>query len=89
MQQACENYKICVTHICDPSAQHQSRFLHVEFKNHFVEHSLCYNLVKTRSQYYFSIQSYGILKTGKTPNLKAHNNEEMAVKEKEPYFNII
>ena len=58
-------------------------------KNHFVEHSLCYNLVKTRSQYYFSIQSYGILKTGKTSNLKAHNNEKMAVNEKEPYFNII
>ena len=28
--------------------------------NHFVEHSLCYKLVKTRSHYYFSIQSYGI-----------------------------
>ena len=28
---------------------------------------LCYKLVKTRSQYYFSIQSYGIL-------MKAKNN---------------
>ena len=52
-------------------------------------HSLCYKLVKTRNQYYFSIQSYGILKTPKTSNLKAHNDEKMAVKEKEPYFNII
>ena len=46
-------------------------------------------MVKNRSQYYFSIQSYGILKTLKTPNLKAHNNEKMAVEEKEPHFNII
>ena len=57
-------------------------------KIHFVEHSLCYNLEKTRSQYYFSAQSYGILKTVKTSNLKGHNNEKMTVKEKEPYFNI-
>ena len=57
--------------------------------NHFVEHSMCYTLVKTRSQYYFSIQSYGILKTAKTSNLKAHNDEKMTVKEKEPCFNII
>ena len=55
----------------------------------FVEHSQCYNLVKTRSQYYFSVQSYGILKTVKTSNVKALNDEKMAVKEKEPYFNII
>ena len=54
-----------------------------------VEYSLCYKLVKTLNQYYFSIQSYGILKTAKTSNLKAHNNEKMAVKEKEPYFNIV
>ena len=46
-------------------------------------------MVKTRSQYYFSIQSYEILKTVKTSNLEAHNNEKMAVKAKEPYFNII
>ena len=52
--------------------------------NHFVEYSPCYKLVKTKSQYYFSIQSYGILKTAKTSNLKAHNDEKMAVKEKEP-----
>ena len=51
---------------------------------HFVEYSLCYKLVKTRSQYYFSLQSYGILKTAKKSNLKAHNDEKMAVKEKEP-----
>ena len=44
---------------------------------------------ETRSQYYFSIQSYGNLKPVKTSNLKAHNNEKMAVKEKEPYVNII
>ena len=30
-----------------------------------------------------------ILKTAETSNPKAHNNEKMAVKEKEPYFNII
>ena len=29
------------------------------------------------------------LKTVETSNLKAYNNEKMAVKEKEPYFNII
>ena len=57
--------------------------------NHFEEHSLCYKLVKTRSQYYFSIQSYEILKTVKTSNLNAHNIEKMAVKEKESYLNII
>ena len=51
-----------------------SRFLHVEFNI-----PLCR---ATRSQYYFSIQSYGFLKTAKTSNLKAHNNEKMAVKEK-------
>ena len=56
---------------------------------HLVEYSLAYKLMKTRSQYYFSIQSYGILKTAKTSNLKVHNNEKMAIKEKEPYFNII
>ena len=55
----------------------------------FVEYSLCYKLVKTRSQYYFSIQSYGILKTAKISNPKVPNDEKMAVKEKEPYFNII
>ena len=54
-----------------------SQFLHVEFN------------IQTERQYYFSIQSYGILKTEKTSNLKAHKNEKMAVKEKEPYFNII
>ena len=58
-------------------------------KIHFVELSLCYNLVKTRSQNYFSVHSYGILNTAKTSNLKVQNNEKMAVKEKEPYFNII
>ena len=58
-------------------------------KYDFVEHCLCYKLVKTKSQYYFSIQSCGILKTVKTSNLKAHNYEIMAVKEKEPYFNVI
>ena len=41
-----------------------------------------YKLVKPRSQYYISIQSYGILKTVKTSNLKAHNNEKMALKKK-------
>ena len=56
---------------------------------HFVEYSLCYKLVKTRSQYYFSIQSYVILKTTKTSNLKAHNNEKMDVEENKPYFKII
>ena len=56
---------------------------------HSVEHSLCYKLAKTRSQYYFSIQNYGILKTVKTSNIQVHNNEQMAVKEKEPYFNMI
>ena len=56
---------------------------------HIVEYSLCYKLVKTRSQNCFSIQSYGIFKTAKTSNLKVHNDEKMAVKEKEPHFNII
>ena len=51
---------------------------------HIVQYSLYYKLVKTRSQYYFSIHSYGILNTVKTSNLKEHNNEKMAVKEKEP-----
>ena len=46
-------------------------------------------MVKTRSQYYFSIQSYEILKTAKTSDLEAHNHEKMAVKEKVPHFNII
>ena len=53
--------------------------------NHFVE----LKMVKTRSQYYFSVQSYGILKTAKTSDLEAHNNEKMAIKEKKPHFNII
>ena len=78
---------IFVTHLHKTSLK--LRFLHVEFKINFVGHSLCYNLVKTRVQYYFSIQSYRILKTAKTSNPKAHNNEKMAVKEKEPYFNIM
>ena len=56
---------------------------------YFVEYCLCYKSVKTRSQYHFSIQSYGILKTVKTSNLKAHNNEKVFIKEKELYFNII
>ena len=66
-----------------------SRFLHVEFNIPLCRVQSVLQLVKTRSQYYFSIQSYGILKTAKTSNLKAHNDEKMAVKEKEPYFNII
>ena len=49
---------------------------------HFVEYSLCYKLVKSRGPYHFSIESYGILKTEEPSNLKAHNNEKMAVKEK-------
>ena len=57
--------------------------------HHCVEYSMCCTLVKTRSLYYFSIKSYGVLKTVKTSNLKAHNNEKMAVKEKEPYLTII
>ena len=56
---------------------------------HFVELSLCYKFMKIKCQYYFSIQSYGILKTVKTPNLEAYSNEKMAVKEKESYLNII
>ena len=47
--------------------------------NHFVEHSLCYKLVKTTSQYYFSGQSERNVKWPK----------KMAIKEKEPYFNFI
>ena len=35
------------------------------------------------------LYKFGILKTAKTSNLKAHNNEKMAVKESEPYFNMI
>ena len=66
-----------------------SQFLHVEFDRRLVEYSPCYKLVKTRIQYCFSIQSYEILKTAKTSNLKAQNDEKMAVNEKEPYFNII
>ena len=51
-----------------------SRFLDMELIYHLVEHRLCYKLVKTRSQYFLSFQSYGILKTVKTSNLKAHNS---------------
>ena len=47
---------------------------------YFVQHSLCYKLVKTGSKYYFSSQSYGInFETVKTSNLKADNNEKMAI----------
>ena len=46
-------------------------------------------LVKTRSQYYFSIQMYGTLKTVETSNFTTHNSEERAAIGKEPYFNII
>ena len=76
--------------ICDPSARNQSYVTILWcLIYHFVEYSLCYKLVKTTSQYYFSMESYGILKTAKTSNLKANNDEKMAVKETEPYFNII
>ena len=34
----------------------------------------------------FSIRNYGILKTVKTSNLKANNDEKMAIKEKDLYF---
>ena len=43
-------------------------------------------LVKTRSQYYFSIQRYGILKTVETSNFTTHNSEERAAIGKEPYL---
>ena len=57
--------------ICDLSEQNQSNVpILRSLIHHFVEHSLCYKLEKTRSQYYFSIQSYGILKTVKTSNIK-------------------
>ena len=55
-----------------------SQFLHVEFNVPFctVQSALC-NV------------SYVILKTAKTSNLKAHNNEKMDFKEKETNLNII
>ena len=67
-----------------------SQFLHVEFNTPFSRVWSVLQIAENQKLiYYFSIQSYGILKTAKTSNLKAHNNGKMAVKEKEPYFNII
>ena len=76
-------YTLSVTNLHKTSLM--SRFLHVQYQ--FVEYSVCYKLVRTGCQYYFFIQSYGILNTTKITNLKAQTNEKMA--EKEPYVNII
>ena len=65
------------------------QFLQVEFNIPLCRAQSVLQIGKTRSQYYFSIQNYGILKTVKTSNIQVHNNEQMAVKEKEPYFNMI
>ena len=65
-----------------------SRFSHVEFNKPLCRVQSVLQIGEYQ-KYYFSIQSYGILKTAKISNLKANNNEKIAVKEKEPYFNII
>ena len=81
------NSRLNIKHKCDLSAQNQSyvRIFTCGVIYHFVQYSLCYKMVK----YYFLSEVIKILKHQKISNLKAHNNEKMAVKEKEPYFNII
>ena len=72
-----------VTHLHETSLMW--RFLHVEFNKPLLVcrvQSVLSNWMKTRSQYYFSVQSFGIFKTAKTSYLKTHNNEKMAVKAK-------
>ena len=76
-----------MTHLHETSLM--SRFLVVEFNIPFYRVQFVLQIGETSGQYYFSIRSNGILKTVERSNLKAHINEKMAVKEKEPYFNII
>ena len=77
--------------ICDPSARNQAYvvFLHVEFELPHCTAQSVLQIGENQKSIFSYNQSYGILKTAKTSNLKEHNNEKMAVKEKEQYFNII
>ena len=58
------------------------RILHVEFNI-----PLCRAQIGENQK--SSIQRFVILKRVKTSNVKAHNYEKMAVKQKEQYFSII
>ena len=68
-----------------------SLFLHDEFNKSLCRVQSVLQIAENQVNIIFlpGTQSYGIFKTAKISNLKAHNNEQMAVKEKEPYFNII
>ena len=69
-----------------------SRFLHVEFNISICRAQPVLHIgqnQKSKLIFLSKVNCYGILKTVKIANLKAHYNEKMAVKEKEPYFNSI
>ena len=69
-----------MTHLHETSLMWQ--FLHVEFNIPICREQSVLQI----DEYYFSLQSYEILKTAKMSNLKSHNNEKMAVKEKRTIF---
>ena len=58
-----------------------SRFLHVEFNTPLCRVQSVLQIGENQ-KYYFAVQRYEVLKTVKTSNLKAHNNEKMALKKK-------
>ena len=67
----------------------KSRFLHVEFKIPFCRAQSVLQFGENQKFILFFYLKLWNFENSKTSNLKAHNNEKMAVKEKEPYFNII
>ena len=65
------------------------QFLHVDFNISLCRAQSVLETGENKKSILFFIQSYRLFKKEKTSNLKAHNNEKIAVKEKEPYSNII
>ena len=70
--------------ICDPSARNQAYvvFLHVEFELPHCTAQSMLQIGENQKSIFFCNQSYGILKTAKTSNLKEHNNEKWPLKKK-------
>ena len=76
-----------VTHLHETSLM--LHFLHVKFNTPFCRVWSVLHIGENQKLIIFFYPKLWNLKTAKTSNLKSHNDEKMAVKEKEPYFNII
>ena len=66
-----------------------SRFLHVVFNKALCRVESVLQIGENQKSILFFYPKLWNFENSETSNLEAHNNEKMAVQEKEPYFNII